>query len=390
MGNFDGEVYTDSVTGAPAALFRLGSSTENLGASVAANPRNDILAFSGSGSQKIYVSSLAKNSDPDPNICSISGAFPSSPSSSATHLIHLETAFSSFLGATAATFATSHNELDTGGAVALFASNSTSGCSSLKIFNNCILDGAQEQGYALAGGLECQATYLGNKTPMLIVSSPGYNSSQGRVDILFQGSQLPELRSCDATATPTPTPTFTPTPTNTPTPTSTYTPPPEDGPAADTPIPIGPDKGGLPPPTVSPTDKAGIVKVSLPLVELQQSVVRGLAKRLRLSFKKMASLVSSKQVQFTYLIKFKEQRDRYTKSTASTEAVPEAIEIVNIQPQSPSRTVRARTVRTRDRISLHRLTPGRIYIASYQVEFSVRGSKLKATTKSSPGTKFGT
>ena len=117
-------------------------------------------------------------------------------------LAHLDTTFPSlFNSLNLATFASFRSEVSTGGSVALFAYNG-SDCSALYQLNNCHSDPDQEQGKVLVGGSTCTVNRDGVPRAMLLVSSPGWNSAAGRVDIVTAGSELATPRACSAVASP--------------------------------------------------------------------------------------------------------------------------------------------------------------------------------------------
>lgn len=176
---------------------------------------------------------------------------------------HLHTSFPTlFAGVNQATFATSRSQTGTGGSIGLFALTGSYTCSQVFQVNNCAADNNQEQGKAIVGGTGCQMTFSGTPKHILLFGSPGYNSGQGRVDIIVSGDELGSAQSCDApTATPTATPTAPPTNTPTPTPTNTPNSLGEAQPTA-TPIPFSPGSANVPAPTVEVQNK--LVTVILP------------------------------------------------------------------------------------------------------------------------------
>jgi CHASE2 domain-containing sensor protein len=100
-------------------------------------------------------------------------------------------------------------------------------------FNNCVFDGSQEQGAALAGSPCADATGV-----FFVSGSPGYQADRGRIDLFYAvdtGSEAPcatptPTATNTPTFTPTPTPTWTATATPTATATATQSPPPTETP----------------------------------------------------------------------------------------------------------------------------------------------------------------
>lgn len=204
-------------------------------------------------------------------------------------------------------------ESSTGGSLG-FVSVTANGCSDLIPVNNCLNDARQEQGFALAGGADCQAFINGSLQRLLISGSPGWSGQRGRVDIAFEQGVLDMTYSCSVMSALTLTPiagaydgdsqrdeswVLTPTPTPTPIPIfiglatvpSTATALPTDSIteafalAGDTisarePVVVAPGLGRLPTPSV--VVRPGEVEVELPQVRPQLSLQQQLAVRRKL------------------------------------------------------------------------------------------------------------
>ncbi len=249
-----GRVYTLARVGGASVQYT-GSTLAKFGVAVAAAPTSPFFAFHGPGSSSsdtVYVKGVNPFSFLD--LCSLPIPMSDLPDTAAQSLIHLLSAFNSFVPGTG--FATYRDESSTGGSVAFFAVDPFTGCSTPKQINNCIADAGQKQGQALAGGLTCKTTDGKN---LLLVGAPGFSGNKGRVDIYAEGSHLSEVAPCGATNTPTPTPTPTPTIESSPIVDPTTTP------AVVTPIPVDPGTRGLPAPTIRLTGSKSVVISAAPL-----------------------------------------------------------------------------------------------------------------------------
>ena len=330
-----------------------GTASQRLGTSVAGNPvtghfgytvpNDDTLRLVMSGGSGQYVP-----------MCTASISMSDMPMDWGRSLRLLDDAFVSFLGGNglSAVYATYRTQADTGGSVALISTLAPPNCSSPRAFNNCVFDANQEQGRVLAGGSACTLDVNGTFVPMLLVASPGWNSGDGRVDIVLEGTQLQSARTCSAVS---PSPTATPYPTA----------------SGETPIPVGSGSGGLPAAVIeSFTAKSAILV--LPKVEIDKSFVAFLARKLKVSeseAKKMARTAT-----LTYEVTFT-PRSRSSSAQVSAMAVKPKLQKIRTRKQ---------------RVTVSRLTPGTTYRVTYRVEIAIRRPKKTFFTKPSAPTSLTT
>lgn len=86
-------------------------------------------------------------------------------------------------------------EDETGGELALVGL-SAEGCSVPLSVNNCQRDSRQEQGSALAGGMDCGVFRNGRVQSLLISGSPGWQGNRGRIDIAFEDQLRSSPSAC--------------------------------------------------------------------------------------------------------------------------------------------------------------------------------------------------
>jgi hypothetical protein len=111
-------------------------------------------------------------------------------------VIHLGDTFTGLVGEASAAFAVSKSEFATGGSLAIFGVTPQGSCGELMELNNCRYDPYQEQGSAIVGGDSCQTEHSGGVRRIMVVGSPGWAGSRGRVDIYLEGTEQQTPREC--------------------------------------------------------------------------------------------------------------------------------------------------------------------------------------------------
>jgi hypothetical protein len=366
----------DLAPGSQLTTFRSGLASESIGLCVAGDKSSDLLALAGPGSGKIYISSLSKNSDPDPNICSVTNTIPTIATNNGTSIAHMQTAFGSFLGDSYATFASARDESETGGSVALFAASITNGCSPLKVYNNCILDTAQEQGGAIVGGTRCKAVKDSSAVPALVVGSPGWSGSRGRVDLILEGAQLATARPCVAV------PTATPTPSQTPTPIPTLAPP-----TVEAAVLVSPGTRGLPPPQVTLSDSYGRVTITFPLIKRATGLITVLSRLWKIEERQLRRLFG---LPGNFGLQYVAEIRSAGPSKASTMYLQDISKASLVNVLEDTSSTRRRMLATRNRKTSVRLTPGQSYSITYRVQFTLKNPRRTASTATSARARFST
>jgi hypothetical protein len=317
-----------------------------------------------------------------------------------SNLKHLGGSFIGMFSSAAEVVALRSAEGSTGGALG-FVSINALGCAGLIPANNCLADPEQEQGVALAGGSECQASFNGKLQRFLVSGSPGWSGQRGRVDIAFEDGILDTTHSCLTLGGLTPTPTIsvgeagapdrisgittvTPTPTPTvkgettfqPTATATIS-------ASATsdlgdvgghqPIVVSPGSGGLPTPVV--IVRPGEVEVELPQVrpqlstQQQTAMIKKLQKNRRISKNRAKQLMDdSDNLVITYVIRYWE---------VSSPRGFAFIQSAHAEDGS-GRARKVKQIRTRlNTVTLRNLRPGAVFGLSYSVEISTKRPKSR-------------
>ncbi len=394
----DGDLQTDVIAGQPeysigssGQVFLLDSnenesvfstvSEEQYGTALGGSYLSDIFAVgspyrnSGRGGISVYQGSTL--------VCN--AAVPALESSSlfGFSLAHLNTSFQNlFSGGSAATFATNRSESTTGGSVAVFALVAEGSCDTMKQVNNCIADAAQEQGKVIVGGANCLINPSGTPKPLMIFSSPGWNSNKGRVDIVVEGNELAIPSPCGGTPTVTPTATPTMTPTVTPTFMPTDTPSASPVIPVPTPVPLSPG-AAVPAPSIEVVDKLVTVIIPDSTISLTPSqsarLVKTLVSKYKLTKKKAMDIVGSPA---NFIVTYE-----ITISPASGAA---SVFTVDVPFEMSGSASKKRQYKTRlNRISVRNLPSGG-YTASYLGQIALKKPKtiMVGSTKKSAPTKF--
>lgn len=343
----------------PASDLALGTVEQRLGTTIAGNPYSGHFSFSIPNDNLLR---LLRANGTGNYVPACDAVIPMSdmPLSASKGLRLLDSAFVSFLGGAGsdAAYATYRTEISTGGSVALVSTLSPGTCSDIRTFNNCVFDANQEQGQVIAGGSGCVRDTSGGPAPMLIVGSPGWNTSAGRIDIVFEGTQLASAKTCTAQA-PTATPEVTATPQ--PTPTS----------VVETPIPVGSGTTGLPIPTIESVGSKSAVIV-LPKVEAGQGFVAFLQRKLKISLAEASKLARSATLTYEVTL--------VPTSRASS------AELSAMATRAKLQKLRSR----KQRVTVSRLTPGTTYQVKWRVEIAIKKPKKSFFTKSSAPTSLTT
>lgn len=356
-------------------------------------------------------------------LCALSNPLADLSGTFGSNVHHLGGSFLDYFGAAREVVVVRSPEISTGGALSLVGVME-GGCIAPITVNNCQQDMLQEQGVALAGGVDCQASINGRVQHLLVSGSPGWSGGQGRVDIAFEEGILDVPLSCPedegtaplaVTSTPLPmeTEVYLVIPTVTPTATYTWTSEPEipatasvtptsypiasddldvATPVADrdesqgtasyqsptatpqspVPVVVAPGSAGLPAPEV--IVRAGQVEVLMPAVKPQLSsqqqikAIRHLQKKRGLSRRKAAqSLGDPDNLTVTYIL-------HYTEVTA-----PRRFALIQsaYAEGSTRRTDKVRQIRTRlNSITLRNLRPGATFKVWYTVEVSTKKPRV--------------
>lgn len=325
-------------------------------------------------------------------VCTLSVPMSDVPSTAGQALAHLGATFKGFVGvgASGEVFGTYSTQESTGGSVLLFGAQEPVTCTGEYQINNCAYDPDQKQGVAIAGGPHCKTS---GGDSVVIIGSPGYASSAGRIDVYQEGTELASALPC-AAPTNTPTPTPTPTLTHTPTYTPTFTPSPG---LITTPIPVDPDTKGLPAPSVGTQDRS--VTITAPPVIAAQAATKGLlpsgmSSMLSEGYSEALSTPPPRWCR-KFRRKFKLKRcPRLTRvryqflvvgPKRSTAATTLAVNAKASRKTSRRRRITAR----RNSITLRKLKPGN-YTTSYRLVFTVRGTGVRTIVygKSSAAASF--
>lgn len=323
----------------------LGTAEQRVGTTVAGDPITGHFAYSVPNDDILRIQhSLGSGSYV--SVCQAAIPMSDMPATAGRGLRLMGSAFTSFLGGGGSdvSYASYRTQPNTGGSVALVSTLLPGPCGSIYTFNNCIFDVNQEQGRVLAGGATCVKNVNGTSVPMLLVGSPGWDSSAGRVDIVLEGTQLNSAKLCTG-SNPTPTPT----------------------PAVATPIPVGSGTGGLPAPTVESVGTKSAVIV-LPTVRVGSSFASFLSKKLKVSRKEAERMASGAALTYEVIVS-----PTVRASAAEVSAM--------------ATTGKLQKVRTRkQRVTVSRLAPGTTYRVSYRVEISIKKPKKTFFTKQSSST----
>jgi|GEM_PF-4457682 len=334
--------------GGAHSILRSGLANELLGIGVAGDATTRYSAFSGPGSQKIYINHNSVN------MCSISMPLGQGGSQSLAYAPFLTDGVD-------AEFAVYRAESQTGGSVGLIRVNGAT-CASPKPYNNCILDQGQEQGSVLA-----QKDCWGKKSdgtiaPALVVGAPGWQGETGRIDLIVKGSELATSKVCSGTE---------PTPTPTPTPAANNKSP------GEPPVLIQPGQGGLPAPQVETTLGSPIVKLTFPPVQLRdpQMFQKLIQRKFRVSQRRARRMMAVGSVRFLY-----EAEIAITKEAGARSSVKALTDLlISDAEASPSRKVKM--IRTRNRTTSLRVETGASLEARYRVIVQVSGRREELATK---------
>jgi hypothetical protein len=340
--------------GGAHSILRSGLANELLGIGVAGDSTTRYSAFSGPGSQKLYVNHNSVN------MCSISMPLGQGGSQSLAYAPFLTDGID-------AEFAVYRAESQTGGSVGLIRVNGAT-CSSPRPYNNCILDQGQEQGSVLA-----QKDCWGKKSdgtiaPALLVGAPGWQGEKGRVDLIVKGSELPTAKVCSGTE---------PMPTPTPTPTANNRLP------GETPVLIQPGQVGLPAPKVEATLGSPIIKLTFPPVQLRdpQMFRKLLQRRFRISSRRARRIMAAGSVNFLY-----EAEVAVTTAARARSSVKALTDLLIPDAEaSPSRKVQM--IQTRNRTTSLRVETGASLEVRYRVIIQVSGQRKDFATKFSAVTR---
>lgn len=376
---------TPSATHAPNSSIQYllsGEGTDLAGASIASSRDSDVFAAGSPGAaQGRGLVSLVSASVG--TLCAFTETFQESSVGLGQTVASLGSSFSALTGLSGTNVAAYHSEPSTGGAVAVFGmSQDATSCSQrLTYINNCEAEPAQEQGAAIQGGARCAMHANGSLQSMVVVGSPGH-SGGGRVDIYLDTNTLPSqplpcgARPVDVATPPLPTaPPKQETPPRadaSPSPTQTPTSPP----SATNVTEVFPDYEDLPPPQINDSGR-GAVAVTLPKVS---SIFTGnhyddaIRKLRRAGFSQSQAENAMRRIIATYVITFTPLAESVTTMSKKAAAI------------KSSRPTVIRVRSRRNRIST-RLLPGKSYMVTYTVEFSVNKPKtvrLGATKPSAP------
>jgi hypothetical protein len=322
------------LTGATTLVIYTGSSSEEAGTAVAGHPNSNYFAFSrpkASGGGNVVVRDLNLNGPLFECSVSRSGSGTAADFGKALRHLHLPNFVNVFPTSYSAVWAAYRSEASTGGSVGLFKTDGVT-CSSEFQYNNCINDTNQEQGSVLAGGGSCTGHLGGSVKSALLVGSPGYSTSTGRIDIVAEGSDSASPITCSGGG----------------------------GGGGGGGIPVSPGSGNLTAPTVAVSAKTVTVtapSVTPSLSEAQRKkYVKVLQKKFGLSKKKAEQRLANGQlvVEYVYTIKV----GLKTSAQDSTR---------DLQPFASSITRRSK----RNSITFNRLPAG-AGIATYKVQISTR------------------
>jgi hypothetical protein len=381
---------TSYAAGTPAqglSLFASGASTDLLGSALVGSEQSPIFAASAPGALN-GAGRVSLYSTDGSSLCSFSPSVNDSAIAFGQAIAGLGTAFPHLTNGSDFTIASYHSEDETGGSVTLSGMNTTtSTCTqSLVRLNNCVRQNTQQQGFALGGGSRCSIIAQGAPRAFLLVGSPGFSSSLGRVDLYAEGIGMHDApQACPNSTSAIQTPIIDPTPSPPPSPTPksrdeqpTLTPtPPSQRQGA---IGAYPDYDDLPEPKVEVT-RGTRVAITLPVISPQfesSSYSRAYQKLLKAGFSPSQATQALEKISVTYIVTIEplataKEGGMMKKSFARS-------------AKSPTK-VRLRS--RKNRVST-RLLPSTSYSVSYIVEFAVMKPKrlVLGTTKKSAPTRF--
>ncbi len=386
---------TESPSGQPDFLL-LGEGTDLAGTSISGSRDTDIFAAGSPGAaqgrgQVSIVSGSAGT------LCAFTEDFHESSVGLGQTLASLGSHFGSLTGFNGINLAAAHSDSSTGGSVAIFgmSADATACSQQLAYVNNCEAEPNQEQGAAIKGGERCAMRANGSLKNVLVVGSPGH-SGGGRVDIYMDTEAPPSgpfICDIGSNVAATPTPTTSPTQDTAPpavsssqqtqTPQPTVSPEPTRAPqtpsSSNDALEVFPGYEDLPPAQVSDSGRGGIV-VNLPKVSTTFTGTRydnALRKLRKAGLSPSDAEKAMRRVLTTYVVTFTPLTEQI--SMMSKKAAP-------IKSSRPT-VVRLRS--RRNRIAT-RLLPGKSYMVTYNVEFSVNKPKVVrlGTTEASAPTRF--